>query len=141
MKKLKYLLERLPSWTLTLVCLMAILWLTLASKPLGDNEIELFPNADKVAHAIMFGGFTFCILLDYIRRREWKKPTLKIEVISIIASISLGAITEILQQSMHAGRSGDALDLLADSVGAIITASAFHIYNFICLRNKNKFVE
>lgn len=136
MKKLKYLLERLPSGSLTAVCLLAILWLTLASKPLGDNEIELFPNADKVAHTIMFGGFTFCILLDYLRLRDWKKPTLKIEVISIIASISLGVITEILQLSMHAGRSGDALDILADSIGAILTASAFHIYYLRHLRNQ-----
>lgn len=126
MKSLKDFLEWLPKWTLTAVCLAAILWLTLASKPLGDNEIELFPHADKVAHAIMFGGFTFCILMDWTRKRDWTRIPLKIAVWAAVFSILLGVATEILQQSMHIGRSGDCLDLIADSAGAIIVAAAIY---------------
>ncbi|MCM1490854.1 MAG: VanZ family protein [Muribaculum sp.] len=125
MKTIKEFLERLPKWTLTIICLAAILWLTLASKPLGDNDIQLFPHADKVAHAIMFGGFTFCILIDWMRKRDWRKCSPGIATLASVAAMALGIVTEILQQSMHAGRSGDSLDLLADTAGAILTAIVF----------------
>lgn len=115
---------------LTAVCIIAILWLTLASKPLGDNDIQLFPHADKVAHAIMFGGFAFCILIDCMRKHNWERCTWRVGIVAVICSVSLGIITEILQQSMHIGRSGDPIDLLADSAGAILTAFAF-----CCQRN------
>lgn len=128
MRRIKEFLEWLPKWTLTAVCLVAILWLTLAAKPLGDNEIQLFPHADKVAHAIMFGGFTFCILLDWIRRHGWSRCPVRVAVIGAAASILLGVLTEILQQEMHIGRSGDPLDLLADSAGAILIALLFLIH-------------
>lgn len=117
----------MPPWTLTGFCLAAILWLTLASKPLGDNEIELFPHADKVAHAIMFGGFTFCILIDWIRKRGWRRCGWKVAVAACVISIGLGILTEFLQQSMQAGRSGDPLDLLADSIGSILVTAFFSI--------------
>lgn len=125
MKSIKKYLEILPKWTLTILCLVAILWLTLASKPLGDNDIQLFPHADKVAHAIMFGGFTFCILLDWMRKRNWTRCTVKVAAMAAMAAIIVGVITEILQQSMHVGRSGDPLDLLADSAGALLIAISF----------------
>lgn len=118
-------MERLPQWMLTAVCLAAILWLTLASKPLGDNDIQLFPHADKVAHAIMFGGFTFCIIIDWMRKHNWKKCSRSIGITAAASSILLGVLTEILQQSMHVGRSGDPLDLIADFIGALLTAIAF----------------
>lgn len=124
MEKIKEFLTRLPACALSLVCLCAILWLTLASKPLGDNDIQLFPHADKVAHAIMFGGFTFCIILDWRRSHQWRRILPKIAAAAVTASFLLGALTEFLQQSMHAGRSGDSLDLLADTAGALIIAVA-----------------
>lgn len=122
MEKIKDFLTRLPAWSLTAVCLAAILWLTLASKPLGDNDIQLFPGADKVAHAIMFGGFTLCIAADWSRRRGWRRVLPKVAAAAVAASFLLGALTEFLQQSMHSGRSGDSLDLLADTVGSLIVA-------------------
>lgn len=120
---MKKLLEKMPAWTLTALCLGAILWLTLASKPLGDTEIQLFPHADKVAHAIMFGGFSFCIILDYVRKHRWTNCRLLTCVSAALASIILGIATEYLQNAMHAGRTGDPLDLCADFAGAVIVAA------------------
>lgn len=117
----------MPAWTLTALCLGAILWLTLASKPLGDTEIQLFPHADKVAHAIMFGGFSFCIILDYVRKQGWTKCKPLTCVCAALASITLGIATEYLQNAMHAGRSGDPLDLCADFAGAVIVAAICYI--------------
>ncbi len=124
MEKIKNFLEKLPPCTLTLICLAAILWLTLASEPLGDNDIQLFPHADKLVHAIMFGGFALCIILDWVRKRNWLGCTRNVAVLAAISSIVLGIMTEIGQQAMHIGRSGDPIDLVADSIGAILFAAA-----------------
>ncbi len=129
MEKIKKILERLPAFTLTAVCLAAILWLTLASRPLGDNDIQLFPHADKVVHAVMFGGFAFCILLDRIRTDGWRPTTAKEAAAAAVAAVALGIVTELAQNAMHLGRSGDPADLLADAAGAILTACTFHRYS------------
>lgn len=129
MEKIRKWLERLPAFTLSAVCLAAILWLTLASRPLGDNDIQLFPHADKVVHAVMFGGFVFCILLDRVRTDGWRRTTSREAAAAAMAAVALGIFTEVAQNAMHLGRSGDPADLLADAAGAILSAGAFHFYS------------
>lgn len=123
MKKMMSFLEVLPPYTLTAVCFIAICWLTLASKPLGNTDVMLFPHADKVAHAIMFGGFTFCIILDSVRRRGWPRCSVAAAVLAVLAATALGVATEWMQSAMHAGRSGDTMDLVADCAGAVVVAT------------------
>ncbi len=65
--------SKLPPWILSILTVALILWLTLAPDPLGDDSPRLFPGADKVAHAIMFGFLTVVQLLDRQRRQEWKR--------------------------------------------------------------------
>lgn len=125
MIKIRRLLANLPAWLLTILCVAAIAWLTLAPRPLGDNDLPLFPGADKLAHALMFGGLAFCILLDIRRRDDWKPLSCKSIATAILSAVLLGAFTEILQDAMHLGRGGDILDLAADSVGAILTALSY----------------
>ena len=121
---MKQLLQKLPPWTLTIVCSAAILYLTLMPEPLPDGTPMLFPGADKLVHAIMFGGLTYCILVDYRRRRRNNnsKVSTKIRVTAAIASTAAGAAIELAQILTGAGRSGDLLDLLADAAGAFIAA-------------------
>lgn len=116
----------LPAWTLTALCLAAIAWLTLSSKPLGDTELPLFPHADKLAHAIMFGGLAFCIMLDSLRQGRERRFRASMAVWAAVVSALVGLLTEVAQQAMDAGRSGDPLDLLADTAGAVATAAAFY---------------
>lgn len=120
-------MTRLPAWLLTGLCVAAIAWLTLAPQPLGDTDLPLFPGADKVAHALMFGGLTFCILLDFRRRDEWRPLSYKAAAAAVFAAVMLGALTEILQDAMHLGRGGDILDLAADTAGSILIAISYKI--------------
>ena len=71
MEKLRAALSRLPQWVFTAATTLLILWLTLAPDPLGDDAPTLFPGADKIVHAIMFGFLTTMILLDTERKRGW----------------------------------------------------------------------
>ena len=128
MTTIKNILEKLPPWTLTIVCFLAICWLTLAPHPLPDNDIPLFPGADKIVHGIMFGGFTLCIILDWNRRHGWPTKIQKADAYAPEIASAFGIITEILQHEMNAGRSGDVWDLVADITGAFLVCGAVCIY-------------
>ncbi|MDE6380679.1 MAG: hypothetical protein K2L11_09415 [Muribaculaceae bacterium] len=128
MTTLKQLLDKLPPWTLTIVCFLAICWLTLAPHPLPDNDLPLFPGADKIVHAIMFGGFTLCIILDWNRRHGWPVKIQKADTYAPDIASGFGIVTELLQKEMNAGRSGDVWDLVADITGAFLVAGLCVVY-------------
>lgn len=110
----------LPPWTLTIIVLAAITYLTLVPHPLPDNDIELFPGADKLVHAIMFGALAGAACLDGARRRGRQALTLRYLVICFIATALTGGAVELLQGAMNMGRSCDIWDFVADSTGALI---------------------
>lgn len=119
---------RLPNMLPTVTCVIVILYLTLAQKPLPDNDLGEIPGLDKLVHAIMFGGLALCIIVDTWRRRALNKhdfatlPSKKLLVWSAIIASLFGAAIEITQQAMGNGRSADIFDLIADIAGACIAA-------------------
>lgn len=122
MKNLKLRLANLPPWTLTIITIAVILWMTLAPHPLGDEDIPLFPGADKLVHAIMFGGLTIVALLDITRRQRWRPvPARCLWFVAILASL-LGVLIEICQWKMGLGRSFEWADIAADTAGAFLCA-------------------
>lgn len=125
MTKVKTLLQSLPEWMLSGICLLVILYLTLTPKPFGDNEFELFPNADKVVHGIMFGGLLAAICIDRWRQEAFHLPTIRFVVWNAIVVIALGGIIEILQMVMDLGRSADIWDFISDSIGVILVEITF----------------
>lgn len=127
MKRVREMLRRLPAWILTIVTLAVIFWLTLAPHPVGDMDIPLFPGADKIVHALMFGFLTFVILLDLSRGGEWRKIKGWELIISAAASIALGVVIEYIQRAMNLGRSFDILDMAADAVGPVLAVILWKI--------------
>jgi VanZ family protein len=120
MEKLRAALSRLPQWVLTAATTLLILWLTLAPDPLGDDAPTLFPGADKIVHAIMFGFLTTMILLDTERKRGWiQLPAVRI-VSAAVASALLGALIEVAQLEMEMGRGFEWADMAADATGAAL---------------------
>lgn len=112
----------IPRWLPTIITVMVILWLTLSPDPLGKNSPRLFPGADKVAHALMFGGLTVMILFDHTRRDHWRPVTVKYATIAAAASTILGCLVEFAQLIMDLGRGFEYTDMVADLVGADICA-------------------
>lgn len=133
MDKIKNFLQKLPPWILSILCFIAICWLTLASKPLGDNDIPLFPGADKIAHAIMFGGFTLCIIIDSLRSKGWPEYPANIRIFLYAPDLPciMGIATEFLQEEMHAGRSLEVGDMIADISGAFLAAAVFFLIQYL----------
>lgn len=120
---IKKLLIALPQWSCSIAAILLLLYLTLVPKPLPDTGLH-FPHADKVVHAIMFGGIYFCLVLDFIRRRARFHLSLtmplSVDVTFAIAAIALGGAIELLQGSLAMGRSCDIFDFYADAAGVVI---------------------
>lgn len=119
------MLAGLPPYVLSALTFIAILWLTLAPKPLGDNAPELFPGADKVVHGIMFWGFATMMLLDYQRKREWHKVSLLVIAMAVMISFSVGLAVEYAQWGMAVGRGFEEGDIVADGIGALAAGTGW----------------
>ena len=65
---IRLLVRGLPAWTLSIVCCLIILYLTLLPDPLNGNHVSLFEGADKVVHAIMMMGMMLCMAIDALRK-------------------------------------------------------------------------
>lgn len=155
--KTKRTLQRWPSWILTIVVSLAILYLTLVPHPLPDDTPQLFPGADKVVHALMFGGLTFVILLDTQRRKNYPLPKgksmadnreprgiekgeageqatfwqpLSKRYVWTVAAISAlaGIVIECLQWAMGLGRGFEVADIVADTVGSFVFAALWLVF-------------
>ena len=121
MKLTKFLIS-LPPCIFSVVCILAVLYLTLVPRPLPDMDIPLFPGADKVVHAIMMMGVMLCLAFDYMRKKRnpQEKAPLVILLLFLIATIAFGGAIELLQGLMAMGRGEDVYDFIADAAGAII---------------------
>ncbi len=121
------LLLLLPQGLFTMLVTAAIFWLTLAPDPLPDNDIQLFPGFDKVAHACMFGGLYFAAAFDLVARHRGKGKTHLhaalppiATVVTAVASIAFGGLIELVQEGMNMGRGCDLMDFVADIAGVVI---------------------
>lgn len=126
-----HLLAMLPPWLLSGLTAAAICWLTLSPDPLGDVKPELFPGADKVVHAVMFGGLELMLVVDMMRRRGWRRVSRGFLLFSGLGTSLFGVIIEILQRWMNLGRSFDIIDIVADVSGVaavILLCIIFRVY-------------
>lgn len=113
--------------TTTLKWILAVFWTAfivygLASPP---STTPRFPwlaieGMDKVVHVILFGiEAALCI---------WaigKGLNTSLLVAVIVWCTVLGGVMEVVQYNWVEGRTGDAIDLLADAAGAVVGALVF----------------
>lgn len=122
MAKIHHRLSRIPAWLFTILTLTLIFWLTLSPRPFGDEEIPLFPGADKIAHALMFGFLTAMMLLDHQRKRSWRRSPARHAAIAAAVSAVIGIGIEFAQKWMNQGRGFEVADMAADTLGASLVA-------------------
>lgn len=95
-------------------------------------------NSDKLVHASAY--FLFCIiwfLALYFGKQNWSfKRSL---AIAIVWSLFYGMVIEILQLELTTYRTGDFLDMLANSTGILLAALAIHFLKNTLIGIKPKF--
>ena len=127
MERLRQCLSKWPPLVFTVITLGAILWLTLIPDPLGDDMPPLFPGADKIVHAIMFGGLTVMMLFDFQRKSEWRPTSWHIALAAAFFSLLIGVGVEIAQLTMDLGRGFEYADMAADAAGAFLFAICWQL--------------
>lgn len=126
MPKLRYI----PAYQPTLAVIVLVLYLTLLPQPFGEEDLPLFPGADKIAHFMMFGGLTGTFIYD---RWRWDRPlTLKGAFTAAICSALFGLLVEWLQYAMDIGRTGnDIWDAAANTAGAFLAVPVCRALHWI----------
>lgn len=125
---MKYL-RWIPPYQLTIAVGIVILYLTLLPKPFGEEDLPLFPGADKLAHCCMFGGLALTYIFE--RKRDRSPLSLKGALITASAATLFGIAVEFIQDAMNLGRSGDMADALADAVGAFAAVPLCYCLHWI----------
>lgn len=111
-------IRNLPSWLPSAIVIIAVLYLTCFPDPVPTERIPLFPGADKLVHAIMFGGVASALMFDCMRQRGTLPYSFRIAALAV--AIAMGGITELIQGIDVIGRSCDIYDFIADCTGALI---------------------
>lgn len=85
---------------------------------------------DKVIHLIVFGMLSYSMLWGYRKKilshdvRYIKKSFL----LTLLLSVSYGALTELMQKYVFINRFGSIYDFIADAIGCVLGAIVFILY-------------
>lgn len=80
------------------------------------------PHFDKFVHFCLFVGLIFIALYDFARARPWLKKW----IISVI--LFYGISIEVFQALFLPYRSGNLMDIVADTVGVIVGVILYSLY-------------
>lgn len=111
----------------SLLVLMAILLLSFMNPPSMPSMPELI-SFDKVAHLIMYTGFTFVLLVDTSLAKGFANRRKLYLFVCIVFPVFIGALTEILQTVLFAPRSAEWGDFFSDSAGVSIGWLLFYFW-------------
>lgn len=113
---ISFLLSVRPSFRYALLVLYVGCIMALSLLPPKDlPKVELFENADKVVHFLMYFGFamlsSWVLKVELNRLRVW---------FILPTTIGWGFLMEVFQFEMHLGRSYSFYDMLANTIGGTI---------------------
>ena len=111
-----------------LIWALAIFFMcVLPGNTLPDVSFWSLLSFDKVVHAFMFATLTILLIVGFIKQQTLPILHYKALIIVPIACIGYGGVLEVVQQSLISGRSGEIIDLVADSIGSLFGVAWFYI--------------
>lgn len=84
-----------------------------------EQPKDIFPYTDKIVHFLMYLGLSGVAMINYIYRTRGHIIILKLVLYALILPILYGGAIELIQEYMTDNRTGEWLDLLADTLGAL----------------------
>lgn len=97
---------------------VGIIYLSLIKTP--KNMIEI-AQIDKIYHSIAYFVLSITWLFAFQKKSQ-------VKYIIVILCIILGIIIEVLQSTLTIYRTGDYLDVLANSMGVILALVVFNLF-------------
>ena len=112
--------------------LSTIVIVVLSLMPIGRVELaEDVPLADKWVHMVMYGTLTLIIWVEYLRQHRTPKWG-RLMLLGVAAPIAMSGIIELMQAYLTTCRSGEWLDLAANTIGvALGTLSGLCFHTFL----------
>lgn len=107
-------------YPITFLLALAIVLLSLLPIPDVRMTVEV-PLVDKWTHMVMYGVLTLMIWLEYIRAHRQMRG-LRLLLLAFLAPIAMGGALELMQVYLTTCRSGEWLDFVANSIGAVVGA-------------------
>ena len=107
---------------------IGIIYLSLIKVPTIPLQIT---HLDKYQHAFAYFTLTMCWLLSFHKKTPNRKYTI------VFACIIFGIILEVLQYKLTQYRTGDYLDILANTVGVVLALMVFNQF----LKKKNELIN
>lgn len=107
----------ITTYPLTILILAIILFLSLFNPP--ETEISSITNIDKLAHICMYGGLELVLWAEYLRHHD-KLSGRKLILLAVIAPILFSGSMELAQLYLTENRSGEWMDMVANSAGVVI---------------------
>ena len=107
-------------YPITFLLALAIVLLSLLPIPDVRMTVEV-PLMDKWTHMVMYGVLTLVIWLEYIRAHRQMRG-LRLLLLAFLAPIAMGGALELMQAYLTTCRSGEWLDFVANSIGAVVGA-------------------
>ena len=122
-----------PRWRLWLIgsIVATCLHLWALYRPAGPAVLSWLPNADKLAHAIIFGLPLLLILITVASRGRalGRRPTGRFVGIAAAVFAGHAVLSEWIQHSFYSERVGDPYDVLADCAGCALAVLGYALVN------------
>lgn len=114
-------------WTFLYAFVIGLLYLS-PGEDLPDLSFWSVLQADKLAHTVVFAGFTLVMTTGFKRQRNSMKLARRAMTLSFILGLGYGSVLEALQGEFAEGRVTEAADMVANAIGCAI---GIVIYRFI----------
>lgn len=123
-------------YPITFLLALAIVLLSLLPIPDVRMTVEV-PLMDKWTHMVMYGVLTLVIWLEYIRAHRQMRG-LRLLLLAFLAPIAMGGALELMQAYLTTCRSGEWLDFVANSIGAVVGAGCGLLASRLGVRSSAK---
>jgi VanZ family protein len=111
------MIQYLRKYPLSVLVILVIFYLSFFTPP--KTDLDEVPNIDKLVHTCMYGGLCFMIWLEYLRSHR-SLDRARLTLWAVLAPIAMSGLIELLQAYATTTRSGDWLDFVANSLGALL---------------------
>lgn len=132
---MRKLIQFVRKYPLSILCFLLVWYLSFFTPP--ETELKEVPFIDKWVHIIMYGGTCTVLWIEYLRQHA-SLDKRKLFCWAWLAPIVMSGIIELLQEyCTNHRRSGDWLDLAANSTGVTFAAVVGLLLYAIKLLNKH----
>ncbi len=129
------MIQFVRKYPLSVLCIILI-WILSFVPFFPETPFDDIQFIDKWTHLVMYGGTCSVIWWEYLRKHTTLNKG-KLFLLAFLAPILMSGIIELLQEYCTTTRSGEWLDLAANSTGVTLAALLGLLFAYIKVLNKN----